>query len=120
MISKRQKLFVEEYLISFNATTAALKAGYSPKASKQQGSRLLTYVDIKEEINERCVEITGKTMEKIAYLILFWQGIIDDSSSKPKDKIKASELMAKYLGLFSERLEITGKGGEPLKVIWGE
>lgn len=38
--------FVAEYLKDFNATQAAVRAGYSAKTAKQQGSRLLTNVDI--------------------------------------------------------------------------
>ena len=29
-MTKKQKLFVEEYLIDLNATQAAIRAGYSP------------------------------------------------------------------------------------------
>lgn len=120
MISKKQKVFVESYMTSFNATTAALAAGYSENTARQQGSRLLSYGDIKKEISERCIEITGKTQDKIAYLIGYWQSVIDDQSANPKDRLKASELMAKYLDMFNSKIELTGKDGEPIKVIWSE
>jgi len=42
--------FVQEYLVDFNATQAAIRAGFSPRTAKQQGSRLLTYADIAEAI----------------------------------------------------------------------
>lgn len=37
----RQLRFVAEYLISYNATTAALRAGYSPKTAARSGSENL-------------------------------------------------------------------------------
>ncbi|WP_085905834.1 terminase small subunit [Kiloniella majae] len=40
-LTERQKRFVEEYLIDFNATQAAIRAGYSPNSVKQSASRTL-------------------------------------------------------------------------------
>lgn len=37
-----QKRFIAEYLVDFNATKAATRAGYSEATARQQGSRLLT------------------------------------------------------------------------------
>jgi phage terminase small subunit len=54
----RQRLFVQYYLINFNATQAAIKAGYSSKAAKEVGYRLLTYVHIKEAIKKYNEEIS--------------------------------------------------------------
>jgi hypothetical protein len=45
-LKPQQRKFVEAYCVSFNATKAAETAGYSPKTARQQGSRLLTIVDI--------------------------------------------------------------------------
>jgi hypothetical protein len=42
----RQRRFVNEYLVELNAAKAAIRAGYSPKTAKSQGSRLLTNVDV--------------------------------------------------------------------------
>lgn len=52
MISDKQEMFCQEFMIDFNATQAAIRAGYSPKTAKQQGSRLLTNVDIQERLSE--------------------------------------------------------------------
>lgn len=42
----KQRLFVEEYLACLNAAEAARRAGYSERGARQQGQRLLTYVDV--------------------------------------------------------------------------
>jgi phage terminase small subunit len=47
--SKRQ-VFAKEYLVDRNATQAAVRAGYSERTAKQQGSRLLTFVDVQAEV----------------------------------------------------------------------
>ena len=43
-MNQRQRAFCEAYLLSGNATEAAIKAGYSPKSARSIGQRLLTYV----------------------------------------------------------------------------
>ncbi|RSK33945.1 terminase small subunit [Hymenobacter metallilatus] len=46
----QRRKFVEAYVLSFNATKSAQEAGYSEKTARQQGSRLLTSVDIQAAI----------------------------------------------------------------------
>ena len=52
MITLRQERFILEYILSANATQSAIKAGYSDHTAKQQGSRLLSNVDIQNEIEK--------------------------------------------------------------------
>ena len=51
-LDPKRRRFVEQFRISLNATEAAVKAGYSMKTARQQGSRLLTFVDIQEALAE--------------------------------------------------------------------
>lgn len=52
-LSIKQLAFVNEYLVDFNATQAAIRSGYSPDTARQQGSRLLSNVDISTAIREK-------------------------------------------------------------------
>jgi phage terminase small subunit len=52
LTDKRQR-FIDEYLIDCNATKAARRAGYAYKNARQEGSRLLSIVDIRKEIDAR-------------------------------------------------------------------
>src|ERR1044072_1639407 len=52
-LSDKQIRFCNEYLVDFNATQAAIRAGYSKKTANEQASRLLTNVSIKTYIDER-------------------------------------------------------------------
>jgi phage terminase small subunit len=56
----RRARFVAEYLIDRNATQAAIRAGYSPHTAKQQGSRLLTYDDVRAAIEEQAARTMAK------------------------------------------------------------
>lgn len=51
VLTNKQTKFIAEYLQSFNATKAAIKAGYSNKTAQVQGSRLLSNVMVREKIN---------------------------------------------------------------------
>jgi hypothetical protein len=46
---QRQK-FIAAYIRSGNATQSAIEAGYSPKSARVQGSRLLTYPEVRAAI----------------------------------------------------------------------
>jgi len=52
-ITNRQARFIAEYLVDFNATQAAIRAGYSEATAYSQGSRLLKNVEVSNAIRER-------------------------------------------------------------------
>ena len=52
-LTKKQKLFVEQYLIDLNATQAAIRAGYSEKTAKDIGCENLAKPNIQIEIEKR-------------------------------------------------------------------
>lgn len=52
-ITNKQARFVAEYLVDFNATQAAIRAGYSKSTAYSQGSRLLRNVEIMDSIREQ-------------------------------------------------------------------
>ena len=60
-LTKKQKLFVDEYLIDLNATQAAIRAGYSVKTANEQGSQNLAKLSIQEEIAKAMAERSRRT-----------------------------------------------------------
>ncbi len=60
-LSDRQKRFAAEYSIDYNATQAAIRAGYSVKGARVQGCTLLANPNILAEIERQ----TRKTAEKL-------------------------------------------------------
>ncbi|WP_268231784.1 terminase small subunit [Sphingobacterium sp. UT-1RO-CII-1] len=55
-LTAKQQLFLDDYLIHFNATRAAKNAGYSEKTAYSQGQRLLKHVEISSHIEARLKE----------------------------------------------------------------
>lgn len=56
-LTQKQQRFVDEYIISGNATQAAIKAGYSDKYAKSSSSKMLENVGIKSYIDAKMAEI---------------------------------------------------------------
>lgn len=60
-LTKKQQLFVDEYLIDLNATQAAIRAGYSAKTADVQGSRMLGNVKVQQVIAEAMAKRSKRT-----------------------------------------------------------
>lgn len=67
MQDARIQKFADSYLLSFNATKAALDAGYSKASAAQTGYKLLRREDVQRYLAERRAELaasTGVTLER--------------------------------------------------------
>ncbi len=51
-LTPKKRKFVQEYILTRNATQAAKNAGYSEKTARTIGSKLLTNVDIQEALKK--------------------------------------------------------------------
>lgn len=103
-MNQRKRAFCEAYLVSGNATDAAIKAGYSTRTARSIGQRLLTNVDIQEYLERRNQEISEANTAQVEEVREFWTSIMRDCKAKIADRLKASELLAKTYGAFSEHI----------------
>ena len=74
LTNTKHQMFVDEYIIDFNAKEAAIRAGYSPKTAAQQGYRLLQDERIAEAIDEAIAKRTKRmhiTQDHV--LGMWWQ-----------------------------------------------
>ena len=154
-MTKKQKRFVEEYLIDLNATQAAIRAGYSPDTAKSIGSENLTKPDIQARIAKAMAERSKRTgvnadrvvteLAKIAFVNASDVIDADTATLKPDvapedtaaiqsvkiktfgedglereikmaDKLKALELLGKHLGMFKDKVELSGINEEKNKL----
>lgn len=134
-LNEKQKRFVEEYLIDLNATQAAIRAGYSQNTARSIGQRLLTFVDIQaaiqqaqsnrservqitqEEVIRRLLENVDIASGKKATTITIpsknenGEVIGNDVAHfvyEPSAVNKALELLGKHLGMFTQKMEVSG------------
>lgn len=75
-LTQKQQRFVDEYLVSGNATQAALKAGYSKKAAKQIGTENLAKPSIKAYIEERSAEIASAKIASAREVMEFYSRVL--------------------------------------------
>ena len=71
LTSKQQK-FVNEYIISGNATQAAIKAGYSKRTARKIGQENLTKPDIKAALNDKMFEIESQKIGDAKEVLEFY------------------------------------------------
>ena len=60
-LTKKQKVFCDEYLIDLNATQAAIRAGYSVESAGSIGSENLEKPEIRARIDEALAERSKRT-----------------------------------------------------------
>lgn len=126
-MNTRQRKFCDEYLISGNATDAAIKAGYSPKTAKQTGSENLAKPDLRAYIDEQLAKIhsakiadaeevmkyltsvmRGEHTEQVLKLVGEGVQTVTDIDVSAKERLKAAELIGKRYGLFTDKVGLEG------------
>jgi len=60
-LTKKQRTFVQEYLIDLNATQAAIRAGYSTASARQIADENMSKPDIKNAIEKALAERSKRT-----------------------------------------------------------
>lgn len=119
MLSEKQARFVAEYLIDLNSTQAAIRAGYSIKTAKQQGSRLLTNADVQAAVAkaqmkraERTEITQDRVLEELAKIgfadmrkLLRWTGNLPQMDLEAaEDSGEVSISTANFVQLFDSDL----------------
>lgn len=124
-LTEKQKRFADEYIISGNATQAAIKAGYSKKTARFVAAENLTKPNIKNYIDKRLEELkserTADAQEVLEYLTSVMRGNeteevligvgegMQSTIQKEvgaKDRLKAAELLGKRFALFTDKTEV--------------
>lgn len=92
-LTKKQKMFVAEYLVDLNATQAAIRAGYSEKTAYRTGADNLKKPQIQEAIREQIEAREARTL------------ITADRVLKEYAKLAFSDI-TDYLEVITERVVV--------------
>lgn len=135
-LTDKQKRFIEEYLVDLNATQAAIRAGYSEKTAYSIGEENLKKPEIKRAIEEAQLNRSSRvqiTQDDVIRMLI--ENIEKSSGTKrvvitqtrksedgefvgddiaqfvyePSSVNKALELLGKHLGMFKDKVELTGE-----------
>ncbi len=103
-LTTKQHRFVEEYVIDFNASRAAISAGYSEKTARSISSELLTKPDIRSAVKRHLDELSTDSYVSreviLTGLLKEAMGRGDDSSSN--SRVSAWDKLAKLSGLYAD------------------
>jgi phage terminase small subunit len=127
-LTDRQEAFVTAYLTTarFNAAEAARQAGYAASGARQEGCRLLADARIRGRIDEYLkatsltaaeilAELTKVALAPTTHFMQVLQAEYTDEQGRKHPaiirtdygaKLKALELLGKYHGLFTEKVNV--------------
>jgi len=130
MLTDKQKMFIKEYLIDMNASAAYQRAGYGARGASADtaSNRLLRNVEIKAEIDKELEKRSQKFGLDAEWVLQRFKDISDRCmqaepilNSKGEETgeyrfdssgaNKATEMIAKHLGMFTDRMNISGELG---------
>lgn len=141
-LNPKKQAFVREYLVDLNATQAAIRVGYSAKTAKQQGSRLLTDVDVRAAVDAAQQDRSERTKVTADYVLTNLQEVLERCMQRApvmvregRDMVqlvdeqgrnvwefnanganKSLELLGKHLAMWTDKQEHSGADGAPISI----
>lgn len=109
-LTAKQQAFVAEYLIDLNATQAAIRAGYSEKTADRIGPELLGKTWVAGAVNAALAQRAEKTQRTALHVLKDIQDVSKEAwrDGDLKTALKGLELEGKHLGMFTDKLQISG------------
>lgn len=114
MLNKRQVAFCRYYCGEClgDSEQAAIKAGYRATSARTSAAKLLKREDVLQYITQLNEEITRNYAEKVAESVKydiasiaeiqsFWTDIMKNEDEPMRNRLRASELLAKAQGMFN-------------------
>ena len=122
-LTEKQRRFVEEYIKDYNATQAALRAGYSEKTASTSGYRNTKNDEIQQAIKERQNEIREQLQQQfssdavIARKIMF--DIMHDDDAPDNVRLSAANDFLDSAGYKpTEDMNINATGDMGIQIEW--
>ena len=112
-LTKKERIFADEYIKTTNATQSAIKAGYAENSASVTGSKMLRKPKVRQYIdavmNERSKDTIATADEVLEYLTRVVRGEEKDAFGldvSVADKTKAAELLGKRHMLFTDKVKL--------------
>lgn len=115
-LTPKQKRFCEEYIVDFNATQAAIRAGYSENTARNIAGNLLTKINIQEYVKslsnkqQQRTEITAdRVIEEIAKVAFCDIKNLYNEDGRLKEPQELEDHVSATVSSFKNRREYQGK-----------
>lgn len=116
-LTPRQRRFAEEYIVDLNGTAAAIRAGYSNNYPDRQAHILLKHEGVAALIDHLMASKAARIVSVDPdYVIQRITAIINKDTARDGDKLRGLELLARHLGMLTDKQEITGKDGGAIEI----
>jgi len=102
--------FVKEYIVSRNASQAAIAAGYSAKTAGAIGNQILKRPEVRQKIDAATQDLKRKTGLSAEWVVDQLMAVAGQEDVAQSTKVRALELLAKHLGMLEERLTVKTDG----------
>ena len=103
-LKPRQKRFCLEYILDFNATQAAKRAGYSQRTAYSIGNENLRKPEIQKRIRElvaarntRTLVAADRVLGKLAEIAFGNKAVTN------RDRLRALDMLAKHVGIYDRQ-----------------
>lgn len=116
-LSERQRRFCEEYLRDLNATQAVTRCGYNTKYPNRVAFQLMENPAIRIAIDGLRAERSSQTDVTKDFVLRKIVRTLEQAEQDGNHNatLRAAELLARHLGMFVERTEISGPDGEAIE-----
>jgi phage terminase small subunit len=108
-MTAKQEAFAIEYLKDKNATQAAIRAGYSAKTARSIACEMLARPDVQEFVRAKQEEAVKNAEITVDWIVEQYKEIAQNVLAKDADKLHALDSLGKYIGMFTERVEMKGQ-----------
>lgn len=106
-LTPKQKQFAEEYVKTGNARASYMTVyGCKEKVAEANSSRTLSIAKVREYIDQLNKAILTPKIADMTEVKEFWTQTLRDNNADRKDRLKASEYIAKTNAAFIERTEV--------------
>ena len=111
-ITEKNKEFVQEYLLTGNATRSYMKVydNQNYKYCKEKSCLVLAKPEIKEYVRELQQQQRDAFIFDMCTVQKFWVEVMLDENEKMPNRLRASELLSKSLGGFENKQTINLNG----------
>lgn len=102
----KQRRFADEYIISGNATEAAIKAGYNGKYVGQNADKLLKNTKVRAYIDTRVNKMSKSKILDAQERRELLTALAEDTFNSANDRIKAVDILNKTDATYVNRQEV--------------
>lgn len=105
-LSEQMLIAIREYMKGKPKAVSLLTAGYAKSTAYDHPEQVFDHPAVKAEIQRRRDEVERKATINVNYILEKLEGIVEDETVSHANKLRALEMLAKHLGMLTDRLQV--------------